>query len=165
MRIDEQHITEPGLVVLDVTAADENTIRAVMDSLQRWWATSGIYSGVAGSRRGGGEGAGVRGHPTPCHHGVDAAGRCRTGHDRRGGYARSQRIVPLSPSAQARCPARATPRPTPPHSLGEPPLRWAVSGRPVRGSVRGAGPGRRRRSRTRARRAGAGAGCSPRLRW
>ncbi|MCX4791629.1 DUF6207 family protein [Streptomyces sp. NBC_01221] len=42
MRIDEQHITEPGLVVLDVTAADENTIRAVMDSLQQRWATSGI---------------------------------------------------------------------------------------------------------------------------
>ncbi|MFD4949281.1 DUF6207 family protein [Streptomyces sp. NPDC058409] len=35
--MDEQHITEPGLVVLDVTAADENTIRAVMDSLQQWW--------------------------------------------------------------------------------------------------------------------------------
>ncbi|MFE4337351.1 DUF6207 family protein [Streptomyces sp. NPDC056831] len=42
MRIDEQQITEPGLVVLDVTAADENTIRAVMDSLQQRWATSGI---------------------------------------------------------------------------------------------------------------------------
>ncbi|MFE7401170.1 DUF6207 family protein [Streptomyces sp. NPDC057557] len=39
MRIDEQHITEPGLVVLDVTATDENTIRAVMDSLQQRWAT------------------------------------------------------------------------------------------------------------------------------
>jgi hypothetical protein len=42
MRIDEQHITEPGLVVLDVTTADEDTIRAVMDDLQQRWATSGI---------------------------------------------------------------------------------------------------------------------------
>ncbi|WP_251061644.1 DUF6207 family protein [Streptomyces sp. ISL-100] len=31
MRIDEQHIAEPGLVVLDVTAADEETLRAVLD--------------------------------------------------------------------------------------------------------------------------------------
>ncbi|MFJ7497653.1 DUF6207 family protein [Streptomyces sp. NPDC097727] len=36
-----QHLTEPGLVVLDVTAA-ENTVRAVMDSLQQRWANSGI---------------------------------------------------------------------------------------------------------------------------
>ncbi|MEU6988541.1 DUF6207 family protein [Streptomyces sp. NPDC046324] len=34
--------TEPGLVVLDVTAADEDTVRAVMDTLQQQWATSGI---------------------------------------------------------------------------------------------------------------------------
>ncbi|MFF8919037.1 DUF6207 family protein [Streptomyces sp. NPDC015032] len=42
MQIDKQHIAEPGLVVLDITAADENTLRAVMDSLQQQWATSGI---------------------------------------------------------------------------------------------------------------------------
>ncbi|MET9378863.1 DUF6207 family protein [Streptomyces sp. NPDC002992] len=42
MRINEQHIAEPGLVVLNVTAADENTVRAVMDGLQQQWATSGI---------------------------------------------------------------------------------------------------------------------------
>ncbi|MET9438780.1 DUF6207 family protein [Streptomyces sp. NPDC006551] len=42
MHIDEQHIAEPGLVVLDVTGADEDTVRAVMDALQQQWATSGI---------------------------------------------------------------------------------------------------------------------------
>ncbi|GHB31429.1 DUF6207 family protein [Streptomyces chryseus] len=42
MRIDEQHVTEPGLVVLDVTAADEDTIGEVMEGLQQLWATSGI---------------------------------------------------------------------------------------------------------------------------
>ncbi|MBB4161698.1 DUF6207 family protein [Streptomyces cinereoruber] len=42
MRIDEEHIAEPGLVVLDVTAADEETARAVMDGLQQKWATSGV---------------------------------------------------------------------------------------------------------------------------
>ncbi|MFE7778723.1 DUF6207 family protein [Streptomyces sp. NPDC057445] len=33
---------EPGLVVPDVTAADEHTLRAVMKSLQQQWATSGV---------------------------------------------------------------------------------------------------------------------------
>lgn len=42
MGIDEQHIAEPGLVVLEVAAADEGTVRAVMEGLQRQWATSGI---------------------------------------------------------------------------------------------------------------------------
>lgn len=42
MRIDEERIAEPGLVVLDVTAADEETVRAVMDGLQQKWATSGV---------------------------------------------------------------------------------------------------------------------------
>ncbi|MDH2393638.1 DUF6207 family protein [Streptomyces sp. HNM0663] len=42
MRIDEQHISEPGLVVLDVAAADEDTVSAVMELLQQRWATSGI---------------------------------------------------------------------------------------------------------------------------
>ncbi|MET9656777.1 DUF6207 family protein [Streptomyces sp. NPDC006510] len=42
MKIDAQHITEPGLVVLDITAADEETARAVMAALEQRWATSGI---------------------------------------------------------------------------------------------------------------------------
>ncbi|BAU87985.1 hypothetical protein SLA_7119 [Streptomyces laurentii] len=42
MRIDEQHIAAPGLVVLDITAADEDTLHAVMDALQQRWKTSGI---------------------------------------------------------------------------------------------------------------------------
>ncbi|MFF8293645.1 DUF6207 family protein [Streptomyces sp. NPDC016309] len=42
MDIDEEHIAEPGLVVLDVTAADEETVEAVMEGLQRLWATSGV---------------------------------------------------------------------------------------------------------------------------
>ncbi|MFF9594057.1 DUF6207 family protein [Streptomyces sp. NPDC014646] len=42
MQIDEQRIAEPGLVVLDITAADEDTLYAVMDGLQQQWATSGI---------------------------------------------------------------------------------------------------------------------------
>ncbi|MEN8655479.1 DUF6207 family protein [Streptomyces sp. 21So2-11] len=39
---DEQHVSEPGLVMLDITAADEATAHAVMASLEQWWATSGI---------------------------------------------------------------------------------------------------------------------------
>lgn len=42
MQIDEQHIAEPVLAVVDITAADEGTIRTVMDGLQQQWATSGI---------------------------------------------------------------------------------------------------------------------------
>ncbi|MFD4862857.1 DUF6207 family protein [Streptomyces atratus] len=42
MKIDTQHIDEPGLVVLDITAADETTAHAVMAELEQWWATSGI---------------------------------------------------------------------------------------------------------------------------
>ncbi|WP_307717404.1 DUF6207 family protein [Streptomyces sp. V4I23] len=42
MQVDEQHIAEPGLLVLDITAADEDTVRAMMDGLRRQWATSGI---------------------------------------------------------------------------------------------------------------------------
>lgn len=40
--IDEQHIAEPGLVVLDITGGDEDTVRAVMAALEERWATSGI---------------------------------------------------------------------------------------------------------------------------
>ncbi|GLX42180.1 hypothetical protein Sros01_82520 [Streptomyces roseochromogenus] len=39
--IDEQHIAEPGLVVLDITGGDEDTVRAVMAALEEHWATSG----------------------------------------------------------------------------------------------------------------------------
>ncbi|MGW6705490.1 DUF6207 family protein [Streptomyces sp. NPDC054956] len=41
-QIDEQHISEPGLVVLDITGGDEDTVRAVMAGLEARWATSGI---------------------------------------------------------------------------------------------------------------------------
>lgn len=40
--IDEQHLSAPGLMVLDITAADETTARAAMAELDRIWATSGI---------------------------------------------------------------------------------------------------------------------------
>ncbi|WP_336317590.1 DUF6207 family protein [Streptomyces lavendofoliae] len=42
MNIDEQHVAEPGLAVLDVTAADEDTVRTVVEGLQQLWATSGV---------------------------------------------------------------------------------------------------------------------------
>ncbi|MGW6877648.1 DUF6207 family protein [Streptomyces xanthophaeus] len=38
----EQHIAEPGLVVLDITGGDEDTVRAVMAALEERWATSGV---------------------------------------------------------------------------------------------------------------------------
>ncbi|MGW0467763.1 DUF6207 family protein [Streptomyces sp. NPDC003027] len=44
MRIDERHIAESGVVVLDVTAADQDTIRTVWEGVQQLWATSGITS-------------------------------------------------------------------------------------------------------------------------
>ncbi|MGX5397463.1 DUF6207 family protein [Streptomyces anulatus] len=40
--IDARRVSEPGLVVLDITAADEETALALMDELQQLWATSGI---------------------------------------------------------------------------------------------------------------------------
>ncbi|MGW1108001.1 DUF6207 family protein [Streptomyces sp. NPDC002540] len=42
LTIDAQHIDEPGLVVLDITAANEETAHAVMADLEQRWATSGI---------------------------------------------------------------------------------------------------------------------------
>ncbi|MER8199670.1 DUF6207 family protein [Streptomyces microflavus] len=39
--IGEQHINEPGLVVLDITAADEDTLRLAVAQLEERWATSG----------------------------------------------------------------------------------------------------------------------------
>ncbi|MFE3907496.1 DUF6207 family protein [Streptomyces sp. NPDC059153] len=40
--IHAQHISEPGLVVLDITAADEATAHAVMATLELQWTTSGL---------------------------------------------------------------------------------------------------------------------------
>ncbi|MEU7737315.1 DUF6207 family protein, partial [Streptomyces griseus] len=39
--LSEQHVSEPGLVVLDITAADEDTLRLVVAQLEERWATSG----------------------------------------------------------------------------------------------------------------------------
>ncbi|MFE1407808.1 DUF6207 family protein [Streptomyces sp. NPDC058770] len=61
--IHEQHLSEPGLVVFDMTAADEVTVEAVMASLDRLWATSGPGARAPDGRGSGGEGAVVRGHP------------------------------------------------------------------------------------------------------
>ncbi|MFD9606265.1 DUF6207 family protein [Streptomyces sp. NPDC059970] len=37
-RINAQHVREPGLVVLDITAPDEATAQAVMVPLEQGWA-------------------------------------------------------------------------------------------------------------------------------
>ncbi|MEU1798222.1 DUF6207 family protein [Streptomyces californicus] len=39
--VGEQHLTESGLVVLDITAADDETARRVVAELSQRWATSG----------------------------------------------------------------------------------------------------------------------------
>ncbi|MFJ5741043.1 DUF6207 family protein [Streptomyces microflavus] len=39
--IGEQHISEPGRVVLDITATDEDTLRLAVTQLEKRWATSG----------------------------------------------------------------------------------------------------------------------------
>ncbi|MGW9054515.1 DUF6207 family protein [[Kitasatospora] papulosa] len=39
--IGEQHISEPGLVVLDTTATNEDTLRLTMAQMEEHWATSG----------------------------------------------------------------------------------------------------------------------------
>ncbi|MER6103783.1 DUF6207 family protein [Streptomyces sp. NPDC001832] len=69
-QIESLHVSEPGLLVLDLTAADEETVQAAIDALGRRWATSGggRVRGVPGEpgvtarlyadiRRGGSEGA------------------------------------------------------------------------------------------------------------
>ncbi|MEU9318221.1 DUF6207 family protein [Streptomyces sp. NPDC048295] len=38
--IDEQHVSRPGLTVLDITAPDEATVIAVMADLVQRWATA-----------------------------------------------------------------------------------------------------------------------------
>ncbi|MEV7560167.1 DUF6207 family protein [Streptomyces sp. NPDC089795] len=60
--IDEQHIAEPGLVVMDITGGDEDTVRAVMAALEEHWATSG----VGPVRRGGSPASGPGSTPTSC---------------------------------------------------------------------------------------------------
>ncbi|MEU5108161.1 DUF6207 family protein [Streptomyces sp. NPDC021354] len=40
--LDEQHVSESGLVVLDIAARDEETAVAVMSRLGEMWATSGV---------------------------------------------------------------------------------------------------------------------------
>ncbi|MFH8371429.1 DUF6207 family protein [Streptomyces sp. NPDC018031] len=40
--VDEVHVSEPGLVVVDITAHDEATAQAVMGELEKRWATSGV---------------------------------------------------------------------------------------------------------------------------
>ncbi|MEU6214691.1 DUF6207 family protein [Streptomyces sp. NPDC047023] len=40
--IDEQHIAEPGPVVLNITSGNEDTVQAVTAALEELWATSGI---------------------------------------------------------------------------------------------------------------------------
>ncbi|MFE2273665.1 DUF6207 family protein [Streptomyces lavendulae] len=40
--INKQHIAEPGLVVLDITGGDPDTVRAVVATLEERWATSDI---------------------------------------------------------------------------------------------------------------------------
>jgi hypothetical protein len=46
-RIDEQHVSEPGLLVLDITVGDESTVLAAVAKPDRRWATSGS-AGCAG---------------------------------------------------------------------------------------------------------------------
>ncbi|WP_222852419.1 DUF6207 family protein [Streptomyces piniterrae] len=41
-RIDEQHLGEPGLLVLEITAADEATAQAAMADLDALWMISGV---------------------------------------------------------------------------------------------------------------------------
>ncbi|MFB7404113.1 DUF6207 family protein [Streptomyces rubiginosohelvolus] len=40
--IDELHLSESGLVVFDIAAADEETAHQVMAEMGRRWATSGV---------------------------------------------------------------------------------------------------------------------------
>lgn len=41
-RIDEQHLGEPGLLVLDITAADEATAQAAITDLNALWTTFAV---------------------------------------------------------------------------------------------------------------------------
>ncbi|MDP9954319.1 MULTISPECIES: DUF6207 family protein [Streptomyces] len=46
--IGEQHLIESGLVVLDITAADDETARRVVAELSQRWATSGVLRRTPG---------------------------------------------------------------------------------------------------------------------
>ncbi|WP_240799441.1 DUF6207 family protein [Streptomyces sp. A0958] len=61
--ISEQHISEPCLVALDITAADEDTLRLVVARLEERWATSGPAPVQRVPGPGRCDGPGVRGHP------------------------------------------------------------------------------------------------------
>lgn len=39
--INEKHLSQPGLVVVEVVAGDEQTAVAAVNRLGDWWATSG----------------------------------------------------------------------------------------------------------------------------
>ncbi|MBT2529931.1 hypothetical protein J7E91_32365 [Streptomyces sp. ISL-99] len=41
--IDEQHVSAPGLLVLDIAAADESTALAALRQLSECWASSGTH--------------------------------------------------------------------------------------------------------------------------
>ncbi|MGP3953868.1 DUF6207 family protein [Streptomyces sp. 7N604] len=64
-RIHEQHLCEPGLMVLDITAADEATALAAMAELDRRWGDLRCRPCAARARRGWGQGALVCGHTAP----------------------------------------------------------------------------------------------------
>ncbi|MEV6165801.1 DUF6207 family protein [Streptomyces sp. NPDC052052] len=63
--IDAVHVSEPGLVVVEVVAGDEETALAAVAELGEWWATSGP-SAPWRARRTRGTGTDVRAHPHPC---------------------------------------------------------------------------------------------------
>ncbi|HKR49803.1 MAG TPA: DUF6207 family protein [Pseudonocardiaceae bacterium] len=41
--IDKQHVSRPGLLVLDITASDEETALTALGELDRVWASSGSH--------------------------------------------------------------------------------------------------------------------------
>ncbi|MFJ5726329.1 DUF6207 family protein [Streptomyces sp. NPDC093149] len=49
-QIDPLHVSEPGLLVVDLTAADEETVQAAIDVLGRRWAASGGGRTSGGTR-------------------------------------------------------------------------------------------------------------------
>ncbi|MET9675939.1 DUF6207 family protein [Streptomyces sp. NPDC006482] len=47
--IDPIHLSEPGLVVVDITGEDEGTVQAAAAEVATWWATSGWTVCCAGA--------------------------------------------------------------------------------------------------------------------
>ncbi|MFI8341947.1 DUF6207 family protein [Streptomyces sp. NPDC085639] len=70
--IDAQYIAEPGLVVLDITGGDEDTVQAVVAALEERWAASGV---VQVHRDTGEPGCGPGSTPTSCARDGTARGR------------------------------------------------------------------------------------------